>query len=82
MFSIYPEKQWVRSVGISKFRLRDAREFSRLRAAVYDARTDQEAAAAPKKLDDYVEHVARKYGTPGEKERQTRKKSRSLRIRL
>ena len=59
----------------------DAREFSRLQSAAYNA-TGEARKAAQKAFDDYLEREAHKYDTPGEKERQTRKKSRGLRMRL
>ena len=59
----------------------DAREFSRLQSAAYNA-TGEARKAAQKAFDDYLEREAHKYETPGEKERQTRKKSRGLRMRL
>ena len=59
----------------------DAREFSRLQSAAYNA-TGEARKAAQKAFDDYLEREAHKYDTPGEKERQTRTKSRGLRMRL
>ena len=59
----------------------DAREFSRLQSAAYNA-TGEARKAAQKAFDDYLEREAHKYDTPGEKERRTRKKSRGLRMRL
>ena len=59
----------------------DAREFSRLQSAAYSA-TGEARKAAQKAFDDYLEREAHKYDTPGEKERQTRTKSRGLRMRL
>ena len=59
----------------------DAREFSWLQSAAYSA-TGEARKAAQKAFDDYLEREAHKYDTPGEKERQTRKKSRGLRMRL
>ena len=49
----------------------EALEFSRLRAAVYNARTDDEARAARQELDAYVRRETEKLGTPGEKEAKT-----------
>ena len=56
--------------------LEEAREFSLLRSAVYDAQTDDEARIAQQELDAYVEREAKKYETPGERERQTQKQSK------
>ena len=56
--------------------LEEAREFSLLRSAVYDAQTDEEARIAQQELDAYVEREAKKYETPGERERQTQKQSK------
>ena len=60
---------------------KDAQEFSRLQSAAYNA-TGEARKAAQKAFDGYLEREAHKYDTPGEKERQTRKKSRGLRMRL
>ena len=53
----------------------EAREFARLQSAAYNARTDEEARAANKALDDYVERHAKKRETAGEDERRIRKRS-------
>ena len=54
---------------------RDAREFSRLQSAAYNA-TGQERKAAQKEFDDYVERHSKKRETAEEEERQTHKRSR------
>ena len=59
----------------------DAREFSRLQSATYNA-TGEARKAAQKAFDDYLEREAHKYDTSRVKERQTRKQSRGLRMRL
>ena len=56
----------------------EALEFSRLRAAVYNARTDGEARAAREELDAYVHRETEKHGTPGEEESENRNRSRGL----
>ena len=53
----------------------EAREFARLLSATYDARSDEEARAANKALDDYVERHAKKREATGEDERRTSKRS-------
>ena len=53
----------------------EAQEFARLQSAAYNARSDEEARAANKALDDYVERHAKKRETAGEEERRTRKRS-------
>ena len=53
----------------------EAREFARLQSAAYNARSDEEARAANKALDDYVERHTKKRETAGEEERRTSKKS-------
>ena len=53
----------------------EAREFARLQSAAYNARSDEEARAANRALDDYVERHAKKRETTGEDERLTRKRS-------
>ncbi len=53
----------------------EAQEFARLQSAAYNARSDEEARAANKALDDYVERDAKKRETTGEDERLTRKRS-------
>ncbi len=53
----------------------EAREFARLQSAAYNARSDEEAKAANKALDDYVERHAKKRETTGEQESRTRKES-------
>ena len=60
---------------------RDALEFSRLQSAAYNA-TGEERQAAQKAFDEFRARVADKYGTAGEKESQTRKKSKSRRMGL
>ena len=54
---------------------RDAREFSRLQSAAYNA-TGQERKAAQKEFDDYVERHSKTRETAEEEERQTNKRSR------
>ena len=44
---------------------KEALEFSRLRAAVYGARTDDEARIAREELDAYVRRETEKHGTLG-----------------
>ncbi len=56
----------------------EALEFSRLRAAVYGARTDDEARTAREELDAYVRRETEKHGTPGEKESEKHSRSRGL----
>ena len=53
----------------------EAQEFARLQSAAYNARSDEEARAANKALDDYVERDAKKRETTGEDERRTHKRS-------
>ena len=53
----------------------DAREFSRLQSAAYNA-TGEERKAAQKEFDDYVERHSKKRETAEEEERQTHKRSR------
>ena len=53
----------------------EAQEFARLQSAAYNAQSDEEARAANKALDDYVERHAKKRETTGEDERRTRKRS-------
>ena len=60
---------------------RDAQEFSRLQSAAYNA-TGEERQAAQKAFDAFRARVAEKYGTAGEKESQTRRKSKSRRMGL
>ena len=62
---------------------RDAREYSRLQSAVYNARSQQEREAAQTAFDDYRKREDRKYAEPGERRRQshTRKRSRHWRMR-
>ncbi|MCY3671667.1 MAG: relaxase domain-containing protein [Alphaproteobacteria bacterium] len=56
----------------------EALEYSRLRAAVYGARTDEEARIAREELDAYVRRETEKHGTPEEKESEIRNRSRGL----
>ncbi len=56
----------------------EALEFSRLRAAVYGARTDEEARIAREELDAYVRRETEKHRTPREKESEVRNRSRGL----
>ena len=56
----------------------EALEFSRLRAAVYGARTDEEARTAREELDAYVRRETEKHGTPEEKESEKLSRSRGL----
>ena len=58
-----------------------ALEFSRLQSAAYNA-TGEERKAAQKAFDAFRARVAEKYGTAGEKESQTRRKSKSRRMGL
>ena len=60
---------------------RDALEFSRLQSAAVNA-TGEERQAAQKAFDAFRARVADKYGTAGEKESQTRRKSKSRRMGL
>ena len=53
----------------------ETREFARLQSAAYNAQSDEEARAANKALDDYVDHHAKKREAAGEDERRTRKRS-------
>ena len=53
----------------------ETREFARLQSAAYNAQSDEEARAANKALDDYVERHAKKRETAGEEERRTRNRS-------
>ena len=53
----------------------EAQEFTRLLSATYDAQSDEEARAANKALDEYVERHAKKREAAGEEERRTRKRS-------
>ena len=53
---------------------RDAREFSRLQSAAYNA-TGEERKAAQKEFDDYVERHSNKNETAEEEERQIHKRS-------
>ena len=54
---------------------RDAREFSRLQSAAYNA-TGEERKAAQKEFDDYVERHSKKHESAEEEKRQTHKRSR------
>ncbi len=56
----------------------DALEFSRLRAAVYHARTDDEARIAREELDTYVRRETERHGSPEEKESEKHSRSRGL----
>ena len=58
-----------------------AHEFRRLQSAAYNA-TGDERIAAQKAFDDYREREFKKNEKHEEKKRQTRKKSRGLRMRL
>ena len=60
---------------------RDALEFSRLQSAAYNA-TGEERQAAQEAFDAFRARVADKYGAPGEKESQARRKSKSRRMGL
>ena len=60
---------------------RDAQEFSRLQSAAYNA-TGEKRQAAQQAFDAFRARVAEKYGTAGEKESQTRRKSKSRRMGL
>ena len=52
----------------------EAREFSRLQSAAYNA-TGEERKAAQKEFDDYVERHSKTRETAEEEERQTHKRS-------
>ena len=56
----------------------EALEFSRLRAAVYNARTDEEARIARQELDAYVRRETEKLGTPGEEKSEKHSRSSGL----
>ena len=58
-----------------------AHEFRRLQSAAYNA-TGDERIAAQKAFDDYREREFKKNEKHEEKKRQTRKKSKGLRMRL
>ena len=58
----------------------EAQEFARLQSAAYNAQSDEEARAANKALDEYVERDAKKRETAEEDERRTRKKSQGRSI--
>ena len=62
--------------------LSEAQEFTRLLSATYDARSEEEARAANKALDEYVEREAKNHETPEEQERQTHKRSRGQSISM
>ena len=59
--------------------LSEVQEFTRLLSATYDARSEEEARAANKALDEYVEREAKNHETPEEQESQTHKRSRGQR---
>ena len=60
----------------------EAQEFTRLLSATYDARSEEEARAANKALDEYVEREAKNHETPEEQESQTHKRSRGQSISM
>ena len=62
--------------------LSEVQEFTRLLSATYDARSEEEARAANKALDEYVEREAKNHETPEEQESQTRKRSRGQSISM
>ena len=62
--------------------LSEAQEFTRLLSATYDARSEEEARAANKALDEYVEREAKNHETPEEQESQTHKRSRGQNISM
>ena len=62
--------------------LSEAQEFTRLLSATYDARSEEEARAANKALDEYVERETKKHETPEEQESQTHKRSRGQSISM
>ena len=62
--------------------LSEAQEFTRLLSATYDARSEEEARAAHKALDEYVEREAKNHETPEEQESQTHKRSRGQSISM
>ena len=76
-----PQTREERAAEAQRDAQRDALEFSRLQSAAYNA-TGEERQAAQKAFDAFRARVAEKYGTPGEKESQTRKKSKSRRMGL
>ena len=61
--------------------LEEAHEYSRLHGRYYNAKSEEEARAARKALDEHLERMAKKYDTPGEKRRRTRKMSRRWTMR-
>ena len=60
---------------------REAREFSRLQSAAYNA-TGEERKAAQKEFDDYVERHSNKNETAEEEERQIHKRSKGRSISM
>ena len=57
----------------------DAREYSRLQSAVYNARDGEEREAARKAFDEYRKREAHKYEDAGEERRRARTRKRSMR---
>ena len=76
-----PQTREERAAEAQRDAQRDALEFSRLQSAAYNA-TGEERQAAQKAFDAFRARVAEKYGTAGEKESQTRRKSKSRRMGL
>ena len=76
-----PQTREERAAEAQRDAQRDALEFSRLQSAAYNA-TGEERQAAQKAFDEFRARVAEKYGTAGEKESQTRRKSKSRRMGL
>ena len=62
--------------------LSEVQEFTRLLSATYDARSEEEARAANKALDEYVEREAKNHETPEDQESQTHKRSRGQSISM
>ena len=76
-----PQTREERAAEAQRDAQRDALEFSRLQSAAYNA-TGEERQAAQKAFDAFRARVAEKYRTPGERESQTRRKSKSRRMGL
>ena len=76
-----PQTREERAAEAQRDAQRDALEFARLQSAAYNA-TGEERQAAQQAFDAFRARVAGKYGTAGEKESQTRKKSKSRRMGL
>ena len=76
-----PQTREERAAEAQRDAQRDALEFSRLQSAAYNA-TGEERQAAQQAFDEFRARLADRYGTAGEKESQTRKKSKSRRMGL